>query len=39
MQGAPVVRLVFAVWQFFQGAGEQVTIPVWTPRQQSGIAA
>jgi hypothetical protein len=38
-QWAPLVQLVRQVWQFFQGAGEEITIPVWMPQDRSITAA
>jgi hypothetical protein len=38
MQRAPLVRLVRAVWRFFQGAGEEVIMPVLTPQERSVTA-
>jgi hypothetical protein len=35
MQLTSLVRLVQAVWQFFQGTGEEIMIPVWTPQERS----
>jgi hypothetical protein len=38
-QLAPLVQLVHAVWQFFQGAGEEIRISVWAPQEQPVTAA
>jgi hypothetical protein len=38
-QRAPLVQLVHAVWQFFQGAGEEVMIPVWALQERSATTA
>jgi hypothetical protein len=36
---APLVQLVRQVWQFFQGVGEELSIPVWAPQERSITAA